>query len=107
MNIMTGFHLIFVHLIDSKFAHCDDKAESTDDKNDDGNEAADNTMTEMILKMLNFDYLHPPLYMNRLDRDLDIVGLPPKVPQAQLNIMSIQAETSQVHPIIFNEILVG
>ena len=47
---MTRFHLIFVHLIDSKFAHWDDKAESTDDKNDDGNEA---TMEILVtLKML-------------------------------------------------------
>ena len=64
MNIMTKFHLIFVHMIDSRFVHQDDKAESTDDKNDDGKEDVDNVMTEMILEILNFDYLHPPLYMN-------------------------------------------
>ena len=33
------FHLIFVQLVDSRFAHLDDKAELIDDKNDDGNEA--------------------------------------------------------------------
>ena len=27
------FHLIFIHLVDSRFAHWDDKAESNDDKN--------------------------------------------------------------------------
>jgi hypothetical protein len=31
--------LIFVQLVDSRFAHLDDKAELIDDKNDDGNEA--------------------------------------------------------------------
>ena len=62
MNIMTKFHLIFVHMIDSRFVHQDDKAESTDDKNDDGKEDVDNVMTEMILEILNFDYLHPPVY---------------------------------------------
>ena len=49
MNIMTRFHLIFVHLIDSKFAHCDDKAESTDDKNDDGNEATMEILVTFII----------------------------------------------------------
>ena len=62
MNIMTKFHLIFVLMIDSRFVQQDDKAESTDDKNDDGNEDVDNAMTEMILEILNFDYLHPPVY---------------------------------------------
>ena len=31
--------MIFVQLVDSRFAHLDDKAELIDDKNDDGNEA--------------------------------------------------------------------
>ena len=39
-----GFHLIFIHLVDSRFAHWDDKAESNDDKKDNEIEDAAGTM---------------------------------------------------------------
>ena len=42
------FHLIFVQLVDSRFAHLYDKAESIDDKNEDGNEDDADTQTGIL-----------------------------------------------------------
>ena len=72
---MTGFHLIFVHLIDSKFAHCDDKAESTDDKNDDGNEATMEILVTFIIAQ--YVRLHSDPYPGNLFPTLTKIFTPP------------------------------
>ena len=74
MNIMTEFHLIFVHLIDSKFAHCDDKAESTDDKNDDGNEATMEILVTFIIAQ--YVRLHSDPYPGNLFPTLPNITTP-------------------------------